>query len=125
MRNRLAFGVLFTITFTLGGYLTGSRTAWGDAKDVMVAGEVINAYCYATVGLKGENNRKCHLESAKMGSPIGLLEDNTGKIYVLLPSKDKTSLPQDVMDKVGSKAIVAGDTLSSGGSQFLMVKSVK
>jgi hypothetical protein len=45
---------------------------------------------------------------------------------VLLPNKDKTSLPQKaILEKMGRQAAVTGKAYSVGGSNFLTVESIK
>jgi len=44
---------------------------------------------------------------------------------VLLPAKDKTALPDDVINKMADTVTVTGRTLTKGGSNFLTVESVK
>jgi len=95
------------------------------AETVTVKGEVIDTYCYALMGAKGESHRQCAVDCFKAGIPAGLLEEGTGKVYVLLPSKDKTGLPKGVMDKMGRIATITGKVYTSGGSQFLTVESIK
>ena len=95
------------------------------AETVTVKGEVIDTYCYALMGAKGESHRQCAIDCVKAGIPAGLLEEGTGKVYVLLPSKDKTGLPKGVMDKMGRVASITGKVYASGGSQFLTVESIK
>lgn len=90
-----------------------------------VRGEVIDTYCYSLAGAKGEGHRQCALECAKKGIPVGLLEDGTNKVYVLLPNKDKSSLPQAVIDNMARKVTITGKVVESGGSRFLTVESVK
>ncbi len=95
------------------------------AETVTVKGEVIDTYCYALMGAKGESHRQCAIDCVKAGIPAGLLEEGTGKVYVLLPNKDKTGLPKGVIDKLGRMASVTGKVYTSGGSNFLTVESIK
>jgi len=95
------------------------------AESVTVKGEVIDTYCYSTVGARGEGHRQCALECAKKGIPVGLLEDGTNKVYVLLPSKNASPLPQAVIDNMARKVTITGKVIESGGSRFLTVESVK
>ncbi len=39
--------------------------------------------------------------------------------------KDKTALPDDVINRMGSEATITGKVHSNGGSTFLTVESVK
>jgi hypothetical protein len=96
------------------------------AEAVTVKGEVIDTYCYALMGAKGEGHRQCAIDCFKAGIPAGLLENGTNKVYVLLPNKDKGSLPQSaIIEKMGRQASITGKVYTSGGSNFLTVDSVK
>jgi hypothetical protein len=96
------------------------------AETVTVKGEVVDTYCYALMGAKGESHRQCAIDCFKAGIPAGLLENGTNKVYVLLPNKDKTSLPQSaILEKMGRQASITGKIYTSGGSNFLTVESVK
>ncbi len=97
----------------------------GAAEPVTVKGEIIDTYCYSTMGAKGESHRQCAIDCVKAGIPAGILEDGTNKVYVLLPNKDKTSLPKAVMDNMARKVTITGKTYTVGGSQFLTIESIK
>ena len=102
--------------------LTGSVYA---AETVKIKGEIIDTYCYGLMGAKGESHRQCAIDCVKAGIPAGLLEDGTNKVYVLLPNKDKTGLPKEVIDKMAQKVTVTGKVYAKGGSQFLTIESIK
>jgi len=112
---------LATLLLVLGSL----SQVYAQAQTVTVKGEVIDTYCYALMGAKGESHRQCAIDCVKAGIPAGLLEEGTGKVYVLLPSKDKTGLPGGVIDKMGRMASITGKVYASGGSNFLTVESIK
>jgi hypothetical protein len=120
MRKIMILGVLLSFLIVLSMVLPVKA-----AETVTVKGEVIDTYCYALMGAKGESHRQCAIDCVKAGIPAGLLEEGTGKVYVLLPNKDKTGLPKGVIDKMGRMATVTGKAYSSGGSNFLTVESIK
>ena len=95
------------------------------ADTVSVKGEIIDTYCYGLMGAKGASHRQCAIDCVKAGIPAGLLEDGTNKVYVLLPNKDKTGLPKEVIDKMAQKVTVTGKVYAKGGSQFLTIESIK
>jgi len=121
--NRTRKMVLFTglVTFLL--VLGGLSQVY--AQSVTVKGEVIDTFCYALMGAKGESHRQCAIDCVKAGIPAGLLEEGTGKVYVLLPNKDKSGLPKGVIDKMGRMASITGKVFTTGGSNFLTVESIK
>lgn len=107
----------------LAGLLLATQVCAADT--VTVKGEVIDTYCYALMGAKGESHRKCGIACIEKGIAAGLLESGTDKVYVLLPNKDKSPLPKGVIDKMGRQATVTGKAVTIGGSQFLTVESIK
>jgi hypothetical protein len=95
------------------------------ADSVTLVGEVIDTGCYAISGAKGEAHRECSTKCIKKGSPAGLLEKGTGKVYVLIPPKPLSSLPKTVVEKVAKQVSITGKVYTVGGSQFLTVESIK
>ena len=117
MRKRMILGVLVGLLMVVGSVYA--------AESVKIKGEIIDTYCYGLMGAKGESHRQCAIDCIKAGIPAGLLEDGTGKIYVLLPNKDKTGLPKEVMDKIARVVTITGKVYAKGGSQFLTVEKVE
>jgi hypothetical protein len=97
----------------------------GVASAETITGEVIDTFCYTAMGAKGASHKQCGIDCARKGIPVGLLENGTNKVYVLLPAKDKTALPDEVINKMGSETAVTGTVHTTGGSTFLTVESVK
>ena len=95
------------------------------AESATVKGEIIDTFCYSAMGAKGESHRQCAIDCVKAGIPAGILEDGTNKVFVLLPNKDKSPLPKEVLDKMARKVTITGKTYAVGGSQFLTVESIK
>jgi hypothetical protein len=119
MRKIMVLGVMASL-------LTGFGTVQGYAADsVMIKGEVVDTYCYGLMGAKGEGHRTCGLACAAKGIPVGLLENGTDKLYVLLPNKDKSPVPKGVVDMMGRQVTITGKVQAVGGSQFLTVESFK
>ena len=109
------------LTFLLGT----AMVATAGEKDVSITGEVIDTFCYSAMGAKGEGHKQCGIDCAKKGIPVGLLENGSEKIHILLPTKDKTALPDEVISKMGETVTVTGQQHAKGGVQFLTVESVK
>jgi len=120
IQKSMILGVLISLLI-----VGGAIQAYAAAETVTLKGEVIDTYCYSLMGAKGESHRQCAIDCVKAGIPAGLLEEGTGKVYVLLPNKDKAGLPKGVIDKLGRMATVTGKVYAVGGSQFLTVESIK
>src|SRR5262249_20146126 len=113
------------LTLLLGMATLAAADVKAGEKDVSVTGEVIDTFCYTAMGAKGAGHKQCGVDCAKKGIPVGLLEKGSEKIYILLPPKDKTALPDEVISKMGETATVTGRPYSKGGVEFLTVESVK
>jgi hypothetical protein len=120
MKRMMIIGMLALVVALLSGAIRVHA-----AETVTVTGEIIDTYCYALMGAKGESHRQCAIECVQKGIPAGLLEDGTNKVFILLPNKDRSPLPKAVIDKMARKVIVTGKTYASGGSQFLTIESIK
>src|SRR5215475_1190767 len=107
------------------GVLLAAVGAMAAEQASSVTGEVIDTFCYGTMGAKGTGHKQCGVDCAKKGIPVGLLEQGSEKVHILLPNKDKTALPDDVVSKMGETVTVTGHPYTKGGVAFLTVESVK
>jgi hypothetical protein len=96
-----------------------------DEGEKTLTGEVVDTLCFAAMGAKGASHKQCAIACAQKGIPVGLLEQGTNKVPVLLPNKDKTALPDNVINKMGDTTTITGKSYTTGGTTFLMVESVK
>jgi len=78
-----------------------------------------------TMASTGSGHKQCAIDCAKAGIPISIVEDGTGKLYTVLPSKDKTGYPDSVVKKMGDKVTLKGDLYEKGGNKYVAVESVE
>jgi hypothetical protein len=90
-----------------------------------IRGELIDTYCYAKIGVRGEQHAACAVKCVRAGIPAGLLEAKTRRVYVLLPAADATALPAELIAAMGKQAEIGGDTMMKGGTSFLTVRSFR
>ena len=55
--------------------------------------------------------------------PLGLIDDKTHRVYVLLLAKDAGPLPPALVALAGKRVTIDGDLLTTNGTTFLTVKS--
>ncbi len=94
-------------------------------KEVAIKGELVDSLCYVTMASTGSGHKQCAIDCAKAGIPISIVEDGTGKLYTVLPSKDKTGYPDSVVKKMGDKVTLKGDLYEKGGNKYVAVESVE
>lgn len=103
----------------------GAFARFALAADTTVTGHLRDSFCFLTMGAHGPSHHDCAIACAKAGIPVLLVQDNTDKYYVLMPPKDKQSLPGDLINKMEDEVSITGREYSKGGMTFLTVESVK
>lgn len=117
MKKFLLASLLFVMSCAVGGVAF--------AADATVTGHLRDSFCFLTMGAHGPSHHDCAVECAKAGIPVLLVQNKTNKYYVLMPSKDKQSLPADLTSKMEDQVSVSGHEYNKGGMTFLTVESVK
>lgn len=95
------------------------------AAPMSVTGTLEDSFCYVTLGAHGPSHKACAIGCAKKGIPVALVEKGTDKMYILLPPKNATALPDDVISKMEDEVTVTGNEYEKGGITYLTVVSVK
>jgi hypothetical protein len=72
--------------------------------------------------LGGVAHASCGIECAKRGIPVAVDDRKAHTVYVLLPPRDKSSLPPALIAQMGRQVTIRGDAFTKGGSHFLVVK---
>jgi hypothetical protein len=90
-----------------------------------VTGNLRDGFCNTTMGAQGPSHKKCAIGCAKAGIPVVMVEKGTNKSYILIPAKDDSPLPNDVIDKMEDEVTVTGKVYEKNGTNFLQVESVK
>ena len=93
------------------------------AARATVAGEIVETYCWAVHEVGGTGHAQCGIECAKRGLPVALYDPKSHKAYILLPARDKMSLPSDLVAAMGQRVIIQGELSMRGGIPFLVVQS--
>jgi len=88
-----------------------------------VSGEIVETYCWAVHEVGGAGHAQCGIECAKRGLPVALYDQKSRNAYILLPARDKASLPSDLVAAMGQRVNIRGELVVRGGIQFLIVQS--
>jgi hypothetical protein len=91
---------------------------------VTLKGEVVDLWCYLEGGDHGAEHKKCAVECAKAGNPIGLVTEK-GDVYVLMGIKDHQPGREVLLDKMAETVTIEGTLVKKGGIQVVYVSSVK
>jgi len=118
MKKAIIAGLGLAMAFGAGAMLQA-------ADSTTVTGHLRDGYCYTIMGAKGPSHKQCAMGCAGKGIPVLLVEDKTDKSYILLPPKDDSSLPPEVISKMEDDVTVTGKAYRKNGISFFQVESVK
>lgn len=114
-RRSLSFAIVLIICVTATQTFAGAPAT--------MTGEVVETYCFAVHQVGGTGHAQCGIECAKRGLPVALYDSKSHNLFILLPARDKASLPPDLIAAMGQRIEIRGEVLARGGTQFLIVQS--
>ena len=89
-----------------------------------VKGEIIDITCYLRHQASGKEHIGCAVMCANMGMPLGVLEDGSAQIYLIIPT-GHADPKAGVLEHLGKHVEVQGTVLALGGMATLEIKEVK
>ena len=92
-------------------------------ESITVTGNVVETYCWAVHQVGGAGHAQCGIECAKRGLPVALYDTRTRVAYILLPARDKASLPPELVALMDQRVTVRGERVVRGGIPFLVTQS--
>ena len=89
-----------------------------------VDGEIIDITCFIRHDSRGPEHLKCALTCAELGMPLGLLENGTGELFLILPGghSDPRKL---VLPYIAKKVRVDGILWGSGGLTGIEIEDIR
>jgi hypothetical protein len=110
------------LLFAFLGFVVVMPVRAGEAP-VTVTGDVVETYCWAVHQVGGAGHAQCGIECAKRGLPVALYDTKTRTAYILLPARDKASLPPELIALMDQRVTIRGERVVRGGIQFLVTQS--
>ncbi|HTY57839.1 MAG TPA: hypothetical protein VMF59_03440 [Bacteroidota bacterium] len=114
--------VLFAIILAAPLFLSA---AGPKPKQVTLTGEIIDVQCYVKSGQHGKEHLDCATTCIKGGSPVGLLEDSTGTVYVIIPQKGSRSANVALQPYIAEHVAVNGELRERGKTVLLFYSSIE
>lgn len=116
-RGRVASFAIVTILIAV------TTVCQGRAAESTISGEVVETYCWAKLRVGGQGHAACGIECAKRGIPIAVVDESSRMIFILLPGRDKASIPPGLVESMGTRVTISGDVIKRSGGTFLSVQS--
>jgi hypothetical protein len=123
MRARSLCSIAAILALASGLSISGAEKA-GTPTDVTLKGEIVDLACYLEQGARGPDHRKCAVECARMGQPLGLLSED-GKLYILVADHQNPAAFQKAREMAGEQVELTGETAQRDGVSALTVHAAK
>ena len=89
----------------------------------VVSGQVVETYCWAKLGVGGPQHAACGIQCVKRGIPAAVYDAESRELFILLPGKDKMSVPPELIAAMGHHVKVRGEIIRRAGTNFVAVQS--
>lgn len=124
MKTTKLFLALAVVGLTIVGSLAAQEKAM---KEATVKGEIIDSKCYLTgmMGGKGEEHKDCAIACIKGGLPVAILEEKTGKVYVVVPAKGQKGANETLVQYAAETVTLKGMFVEKGGTKVFAYNSVE
>ena len=97
-----------------------SRALTRSGEEITVTGEVLDMACYIASNLSGPEHAECARTCIRKGLPVGIKDQNDGKVYLLVGAAD--SLNNQLADYAAKTITVKGKLRTRDG--FVMLDEV-
>ena len=87
-------------------------------------GEIVDIACYFRHDSSGPEHTKCAVYCANLGMPLAFLEEETGELFVVLPS-GHADPKEVVLPHLGQAVSVEGILWSSGGLTGIEIMEIQ
>jgi hypothetical protein len=115
-------GIVIVIVVIVAASLLLLRRSMA-AEGTAIRGELVETYCWGALQIGGAGHAKCGIECIRRGIPAAIYDAQSRKAFVLLPGRDKASLPPELIAAMGRRITVRGDVINRGGTAFVTVRS--
>ena len=101
-------------------------TAPAQTGETTIKGEVVDLVSYMTNGMKADSPEGVEIAtaSAASGNPLGILEDGTGKLYVVTMKQANTGANATLLPWLGMKITAKGKVYTKGSTRVLVLTTV-
>ena len=96
-------------------------------KTTTIAGEVVDTRCYIgdDQDQKGAKHKACAEKCAKAGAALGILQEKTNKLYLIMPKEDGQNPNTEFIPFIAKNVLVSGKVFEVGGMKAIIPSAVK
>ncbi len=125
MKAFFSFSLIFILSLAI--MISVSAQVKKAMKEVTVTGEIIDTKCYLTgmMGGRGEDHKQCAIDCIKGGLPVGIVENKTNKVYVVVPKAGTKGANEELVQYAAQTVRLTGTVVEKGGEKLLVYSKVE
>jgi len=117
--------IAIVVSLAVGLAMVGSVSR-AFAQEVTIVGEIVDWNCYKKDAKnKGAAHRACAINCAKMGAPLGLVDEKTGEVYKLAGDAWTANKNEKLIPFVAERVTVKGKVEGREGEKVLTILSIE
>ena len=90
-------------------------------SSITIVGHVVDTACYLTHGTQGEK----HIECAKEGIPLAILDEESSTLYLPLASKHHKHANAELMPFIEKSVKVKGVVMERNGMKAVLIEKIE
>jgi len=125
MKAFFSFSLILILSLAIT--MSVSAQAKKAMKEVTITGEIIDTKCYLTgmMGGRGEEHKQCAIDCIKGGLPVGIVENKTNKVYVVVPKAGMKGANEELVQYAAQTVKLTGTVVEKGGEKLLVYSKVE
>ena len=96
-------------------------------NETTISGEIVDIKCFLTAMMKGrgENHKECAIMCIKDGLPVGILDDSTNEVYIVVPKGGMKSGNDELMQYAAQNVKLTGTILKKNGQSMFLYSKIE
>jgi len=124
---KVMIALMMMVMFVINGYCADSddQKPQPDPITITIVGRVVDVSCYVANNNDWED-KTCAINSLKVGQPAGILEESTGKLYIIAKTQGtNTNLAAELLPYAAEKVRVKGILNTRGGVKTIDIMEIE
>jgi len=118
---------MFTVALiTSCGICANSENNTADSKMTTIVGKIIDVSCYVANTNNDWENKECVVNFLKVGQPAGILEEGSGKLYIVAKTEGyAVNLAAKLIPYAAEKVRVKGIVNTRAGVNTIDIREIE
>ena len=124
--QRFCLAMFSVVLIASCGICANSKDNMTDPKITTIVGKIIDVSCYVSHANNDWKDKECVVNFLKVGQPAGILEEGSGKLYIVAKTEDYTvNLAAKLIPYAAEKVRVKGIVNTRAGVNTIDIREIE